>query len=315
VKRWVVLGVIVVLAVLSGAIASGALKFGSGATTKAADGARVYVSRDFGARRVDEAKLRKVPAGDTVMRLLQREFEVTTRYGGGFVQSIEGLAGGTDGRRRSDWFYYVNGIEASDGAAAHKVAGGDRIWWDHHDWDAAQRIPAVVGSYPEPFVSGSEGRQIPLSLVCAGEERSCEEVSTRLGEAGVKGIARTGIGAGFGRKLLRIIVGPWKQIRSDPAVAQLARGPGGSGVYARPRGDGLQLLDAEGRVTRTLTQAGGLVAATRFQDQEPTWIVTGTDDAGVAAAAASLREDLLRNRFAVAVEDGRDVPLPVRLAR
>jgi hypothetical protein len=43
VKRWVVLGVIVVFAVLSGAIASGAQNFGSRATTKAADGATVYV--------------------------------------------------------------------------------------------------------------------------------------------------------------------------------------------------------------------------------------------------------------------------------
>jgi hypothetical protein len=315
VRRWVVLGVIAAFAVLSGAIASGALEFGSGATTKASDGAEIHVSRDFGARRVDSAEIGEVPAGDTVMRLLQREFEVTTRYGGGFVQSIEGLAGSTDGGRRQDWFYYVNGIEAPDGAAAHEVTGGDRIWWDHHDWGAAQRVPAVVGAFPEPFRSGSGGRQIPLSIVCAGEPRSCDEVATRLGEAGVKGIARTGLGAGFGRELLRIVVGPWEAIRSDPAAALLARGPGGSGVFARPAGSTLELLDADGGVARTLTRAGGLVAATRFEDQEPTWVVTGTDDAGVAAAAATLREDLLRHRFAVAIDDGQDVPLPVRLER
>ena len=29
---------------------------------------------------------KKIPAGETVMRLLQRKFEVETRYGGGFVQ-------------------------------------------------------------------------------------------------------------------------------------------------------------------------------------------------------------------------------------
>ena len=45
------------------------------------------------------------------MRLLQRNFDVKTRYGGGFVQQIDGVAGGREGGRRVDWFYYVNGIE------------------------------------------------------------------------------------------------------------------------------------------------------------------------------------------------------------
>ena len=43
----------------------------------------------------------------------------------------------------------------------------------------------------------------------------------------------------------------------------------------------------------------------------PTWIITGTDDVGVAAAAAALTEDQLANHFAVAVEKGRGVSLPL----
>ena len=31
------------------------------------------------------------------------------------------------------------------------------------------RVPAVVGSFPEPFVSGSEGRKLPVRLVCVGD--------------------------------------------------------------------------------------------------------------------------------------------------
>ena len=54
------------------------------------------------------------------------------------------------------------------------------------------------------------------------------------------------------------------------------------------------------------------MAATRFGEQQPTWIVTGTDDAGVAAAAAALRTDVLTNRFAVALIDGRAENLPIR---
>ena len=39
-----------------------------------------------------------VGGGETVMRLLQRNAKVATRFGGGFVQSIDGLAGGRGGR-------------------------------------------------------------------------------------------------------------------------------------------------------------------------------------------------------------------------
>jgi hypothetical protein len=53
------------------------------------------------------------------------------------------------------------------------------------------------------------------------------------------------------------------------------------------------------------------VAATAQEGQRPTWIVTGTDDVGVAAAAAALQEDRLTNTFALAIEAGKGVPLPV----
>jgi hypothetical protein len=101
------------------------------------------------------------------MRVLTRNFDVKTRYGGGFVQQIGGIAGGREGGRRVDWFYYVNGIEASTGANERRVTAGDRIWWDRHDWGAAMRIPAVVGSFPEPFLSGQNGKRLPVRLDCA----------------------------------------------------------------------------------------------------------------------------------------------------
>jgi hypothetical protein len=64
-------------------------------------------------------------------------------------------------------------------------------------------------------------------------------------------------------------------------------------------------------VDRTLGPGGGLLAATRIEAQQPTWIVTGVDGPGVAAAAAALTEDELQDRFAIGIEQGRTVPLPV----
>jgi hypothetical protein len=44
---------------------------------------------------------------------------------------------------------------------------------------------------------------------------------------------------------------------------------------------------------------------------QPRWLITGTDDVGVAAAAAALSEDQLHYHFALAIEAGRGVALPL----
>jgi Domain of unknown function (DUF4430) len=272
------------------------------------------VTRNFGLERVGEGTTEGANEGDTVMRLLQGSYDVDTRYGGGFVQEIDGVAGGREDGRLVDWFYYVNGIEAPVGAAERQLAAGEQVWWDHHPWEAAQRIPAVVGAYPEPFASGLEGKRFPVRLVCAGEaDRSCDEVATRLEDAGVDEIARAVIEQSPGEEVLRVIVGRWADVRKDPVVRRLERGPSASGVFARPAPSGTELilLDTAGRPVRTLRAGAGLVAATGVEAQAPTWIVAGTDEVGVAAAAAALTEERLREHFAVAVEEGQDVPLPV----
>ncbi len=306
-RRRSLLGLLCVLAVLPAA----GCGFGAGEET---GDVSLTVTRDFGGERLHEGIEEHATEGDTVMRLLTRNYEVDTRFGGGFVQEIDGVGGGREDGRPVDWFYYVNGIEAPIGAAERRVAAGERVWWDHHAWDAAQRVPAVVGSFPEPFATGLEGKRFPVRLVCAGDdERSCDEVTERLEEAGVKAVSRSVIQQSGGKEILRVLVGPWADIRGDAIARRLERGPAASGVFAQPTsaGDAIELLDAEAKPVSTLRAGGGLVAATSVEAQAPTWIVTGTDDVGVAAAAAALTEERLEQHFALAVDAGSDVPLPV----
>ena len=287
---------------------------GSGGSSNGGGGAELTISRNFGAVEVGHKSSGTIPGGETVMRQLQRSFTVSTRYGGGFVQEIDGVSGGRRSGRPVDWFYYVNGIESESGAAARKLAPGDRVWWDHHDWGAAMRIPAVVGSFPEPFTSAARGKKIPIRIDCADDAvRDCHEVQTRLEAAGatVGGTGTLGTRAGPG--VMRLLVGRWAAVRSDPTATRIEQGPKVSGVFAQPSPDGrhIALLDSQGRKVRTLGAGSGLVAATRFLDQQPTWVVTGTDAVGVASAAAALIEDRLKNHFAVALEAGQEVPLPL----
>ena len=72
------------------------------------------------------------------MRFLRADNDVETRYGGRFVQSIDGLSGQGAGGY-ADWFYFVNGIEADVGAAEYELSPGDVVQWDYRDWRGARR--------------------------------------------------------------------------------------------------------------------------------------------------------------------------------
>jgi hypothetical protein len=284
---------------------------GLGAGAKPA-GTKLTITRDFGAHPLRELDAPSVKGSETVMRLLQRNAKVTTRFGGGFVQSIDGLAGGRSSGRPVDWFYYVNGVEASRGAASTRLRGGDRIWWDRHDWSGAMRVPAVVGSFPEPFVHGIDGKRLPVRVECATPGNDpCKQVSERLVSFGVPA-ATGGLLTASVEETLRVLVGPWSALRADHAVDELERGPAESGVYARIAEDGRSIttLDAGGHAVRTLGPGTGLVAATQTGDAKPVWMVTGTDESGVESAVRAFDEGTLDHRFAVAVSNDLPISLP-----
>jgi Domain of unknown function (DUF4430) len=291
------------------AVATAGCGLGPGAGTS---NVAVTVTRNFGEKPVAAVSASHVHGSETVMRMLERSFHVQTRYGGGFVQSINGLSGDSS---RHDWFYYVNGMEAAKGAATTAVHRGDRIWWDLHDWSVTDSVPAVVGSFPEPFLHGTGGRRLPTTVGCGSDAAAaCSRVGANLKAVGVP-FASQLLGAGSGTDSLAVLVGTWRDMRGVIAASLIDKGPGSSGVYARftgPGGQSLQLLDPHGRVVRTLGPGAGLIAATRDQVSAPTWLITGTDVAGVNAAAAALTAARLRDHFAVAVSDGADLPLPLR---
>ena len=96
----------------------------------------------------------KVPAGLTAMQALDaRRRRSATRYGGRYVQSIDGVSGSLSAEQ--DWFFFVNGVESGTGAAEVKLQPGDIEWWDYRSWTGSgMSVPVVVGAFPEPFVHG-----------------------------------------------------------------------------------------------------------------------------------------------------------------
>ena len=249
------------------------------------------VTRDFGGTPVAALTGRPVPAPAGLATLLERY-----------------------GQPRARASLFVNGIAADQPAARLQVHGGDRVWLDQHGPTVAPRISAAVGSFPEPFLHGIGGKRLPVRVEC-DEPRSgsCAAVAEKLVSLGVVA-GRSALSRSAADDSLRVLVGPWQRLRGgDIEADHLDAGPRASGIFARfdASGEQLVVLDAAGRPARTLGAGTGFVAATAEPERRPVWFVTGTDAAGVVAAARAFDESVLADRFALAIS--RDLPVAVPL--
>jgi hypothetical protein len=260
------------------------------ATAPAAPAASLVVSEGFGAKVTRDAR---VAPGQSVLAALQGVAKVSTRYGGRFVQSIDGRSGSLDDGE--DWLYFVNGVEADVGAAEWTLRDGDVAWWDFRRWRAYANVPAVVGSWPEPFVHGV--RTAPAGVAAD------PPLDAVLRTAGAK--------VGAGASPFRVLVGAETDLRArDADWARTADDPRAGGLTAWVADGAARRWDAAlgedvavpgGRAVAaaTVTAGGGVVLA-----------VTGVDAASATAAATAIAANaaLLDHRYAV-VFDGAGKPV------
>lgn len=322
-RAWIVPAVVVVVALLVvlGMKAAYRASARPSLPSRAQAGAgELRVSRDFGSRTMLQRRL-SVPASATALGLLSANADVRTSYGGAFVDSIDGIAstyGGTGGPQ-ADWFYYVNGMQATVGSAQYRLRANDRVWWDCHRWEFVSSVPAVVGQYPAPFVSaGEDGRARPATVVCApGSDRSGALIADALRRAGATSVtvAAWPAAASVPSGSHLVLVGTWSQLSGLATARSAAENPRTSGLLARFDSHGAEALDALGRTGTQLPAAGAIMATCRAEDpQVAMWLVTGSETADVAAAASVLanRPAELQGRFGVVVtRSGSVVSLPL----
>jgi hypothetical protein len=307
-------GMAVATALLLAALATAGCGLGAGAEV---GDVQLTVTREFGAVPVLDRSL-AAKESDSVMRLLEGEAEVETRYGGGYVHSIDGTAEEQRGGDPFDWFFYVDGVESQIGAAEYELEGGERVWWDYRNWSATNHVPAVVGQWPAPFRGGEH----PVVVECAEPSRGSfrspdDRKEPRVCAATRQALEGEGatIAPGSPEKAVRVLVGTWDRLRADPTARLIEEGPADSGVYAEfislPRRPALLALNEKGEAARRLGPGTGLVAATSRYGGPPVWVVTGATPAAVREAAEALDAEHLRDHYAVAIEDGKSTPLPL----
>ena len=173
------------------------------------------------------------------------------------------------------------------------------------------RAPAVVGSWPEPFAQASAGgERLPVRIECRGAAAPCDAVAERLAEcASVDASRARPTGAS---RALRLLVGPGRAVRLGPGRGPARRRPADERrlrpLRALRAGFRLLALDERAEVARAQASDAGLVAALRRGERPPTWVVTGTDAAGVAAAAEAARRRPARGPLRACVTPEGDRP-------
>jgi hypothetical protein len=189
------------------ALAALALLAGCGGAGEEEGTATLWVTRDRGAEVLLDTK---VDAGQTLMRALNSKVELETRYGGRFVQAIDGLSGSLEDQR--DWFWFVNGYEGDRSASSYRLHDGDVAWLDYRGWQREGEARVVVGAFPEPFLHGYDGKTRPAAVRFEGSRTRADELAREIGAGSVEPL---GTPAPGGANVLELRAGP------DRATAEL----------------------------------------------------------------------------------------------
>lgn len=277
----------------------------------------VVVTRDFGKELILEEAIELEP-GTNAMTALQAVAGVETKYGGGFVESIKGL--NSQEANQLDWFYFINGISLSLGARDYALRDGDVEHWDLRNWSYRQFVPAIIGAFPQPFLSGLKSEVKPTAVVY--DKPFAEEagaLAAELEARGVAGVLLTGAealsdGVKTGSNL--IILGG----ADSGLILELNGRHKKLGFYAYFEGGKIIVLDGGGDPAGEYGAGWGLIQATQNpwspggvgSGESAVFMVTGADESGVRNAAEALinNSEGLRHAFAVLVNNNEIIKIP-----
>jgi hypothetical protein len=280
----------------------------------------LVITRDFGKELIFGDSI-KIDGDATAMTILQDGVEVETKYGGGFVNAINGISSGFEGNngQKLDWFYYMNGMSCNMGATDYTVNPGDIEHWDFRDWSYYQMTPAIIGDFPQPFVNGFNGKVYPTTIIYQQLYlNEADSLMEYLQQAGVNNVSAIEISeltepVKTGHNLI-LISGTDNTILEELGKAQKKLG-----LYVYVENGGLILTDASGN-KQELSSDSAVIEATQnpwnpagtAAGQNVLWIITGTNDVAVKNVVSVLTTgfDDIKYSFALAVTGTDIIKIP-----
>lgn len=272
--------------------------------------ARIVVTRNFGQDlMLDETQ--ELPTGTPAMTALRKVAEVETVYGGGFVNAINGVRSGFTGTQQTmtDWFVYINGIQARTGALNYALNDGDIQHWDFHVWNFRQSVPAIIGDFPEPCGHGYGGKVSPTLIAYASNlAKEASSLKNGLSQRGVNSLSTKRLGelsAADKESANLILLGT---IDSEP-ISELNYIWDKLGFFAHFSGEKLVVFNASGDIATEYGAGVGLIQATQNPwnpkgigaAENVVWLISGTDTTGVKSALNILINHPAQLQYASAV--------------
>lgn len=265
-----------------------------------------------------------VQGDSSVLDILMDNLDVETAYGGGFINSIEGLESGFtekrgNGKQKNDWFYFVNGTMSNIGSGEYILKSGDVVWWDYHSWDDTIFTPVVCGCFPQPFVNGF-GNLEPQCTILYGEnfKEEAQNLKSYLEQQGVKDIdvGKYGEDDFQMEDKAYIILETSEKVANRPYWQNIIENREKSGLFAKIDHEGITGYDIWGKNTQTYEKEAGavLVSGQGMGNPCSIWLFTAVEDGTLKELIKEVIEDpaCLKNKAGAIYHGGEFIPLPLR---
>lgn len=279
----------------------------------------IIISKDFGSEELDNKTIR-ISEGSSVMEVMEKNFDIETAYGGGFINAINGFRSGFTGakdRKKVDWFYYVNGVLAEVGASEYYLKSDDVIIWDYHDWSNSIYLSSVIGAYPRNFTNGHEGNSMKTEILHGkdydGEGKQLEKF---LKENGLENIELESLNGEELEKgeINSIVIGPWDEISKLSYIKDVYENGKKAGLFFK-LDQRVKALNYKGEVSREYEKAAIITSiAKEYGLWGRMWLVTGNDKTSIKKALKLLYEEpeKIKGKFSVIVTEDEIVNIPVK---
>ncbi|HZK43261.1 MAG TPA: DUF4430 domain-containing protein [Syntrophomonadaceae bacterium] len=283
-------------------------------TPKSNQQINLTISQNFGQLTVFNQAI-NFNSDDTLLQLMQNNLDLETSYGNSFISSINGIKM-RQGMKRSDWFFYINGIASHTGLRDYKLNAGDKIFWDYHLWSAGPTNNAIIGAYPEPFLHGYRGNINPTKILYDTDSQAlAQKLTVSLNNRGVR-VDNNLISNNIDSSGPTIIIGTWPKLANNSAVNNINNGYQKNGTSVHFTDQGLDLLNYKGQVARTVMANSAVIAAygKSLGDPNPVWLIIGTDELALNKAINILINSPgdIRGLYSIAILAEGLTPLPLK---
>ncbi|WP_058485479.1 DUF4430 domain-containing protein [Defluviitalea phaphyphila] len=272
------------------------------------------ISKNFGNQIIDN-KFLEYKENYTVIDYLEENFEIETAYGGGFVNSINGIESGftnKTNKEQLDWFYYVNGNLANIGANEYVLSSEDVVIWDYHSWGNDNYVSNIIGAYPINFINSG----LDLEIIENGDYTSeIDELKKYLKDEGLKNITVNTYDKNDieNIEINSIIIGKYKDIKNIPMIKNVFDNKENFGIFYDIE-ENINIYSFDRKTVETY-EKGAIISSVQkeYNSLSVIWMITGNDENLIKKAIKILNEnpEEIKGKTSLLITEDKIVNLPI----